>query len=238
MHRLIHLLLLLMLTGCAATLRTDIAADDAGYVVYSTGADEYSLASYYTLHFRDAARRESVDRVFRPVGNPYEDPPLDFDTPSFQGAVFVLRMKPGEYEIYNYTVRKPHAIGGDTLFTAGREFRIPFAVEKGKITYLGQYRAQVLKGRDDRDKEAAQELATRLTTSPIRVTARAGEGGKLFGSVTTTDVAAAVKSAGGPLLDKKSIQLPGHIKTVGTHVVTVELHPDVVASVPVAVTAA
>jgi len=153
MHRLIHLLLLLMLTGCAATLRTDIAADDAGYVVYSTGADEYSPASYYTLHFRDAARRESVDRVFRPVGNPYEDPPLDFDTPSFQGAVFVLRMKPGEYEIYNYTVRKPHAIGGDTLFTAGREFRIPFAVEKGKITYLGQYRAQVLKGRDDRDKE-------------------------------------------------------------------------------------
>ena len=72
----------------------------------------------------------------------------------------------------------------------------------------------------------------------MTLSARAGEGGKLFGSVTTTDVAAAVKSAGGPLLDKKSIQLPGHIKTVGTHVVTVELHPDVVASVPVEVTSA
>jgi large subunit ribosomal protein L9 len=50
-------------------------------------------------------------------------------------------------------------------------------------------------------------------------------------------VAGAVKSAGGPLLDKKRISLPGHIKTTGSHLVTVELHPDVVASVPVTVTA-
>ena len=55
--------------------------------------------------------------------------------------------------------------------------------------------------------------------------------------MTAADVASAVKAAGGPLLDKKRIQLPGHIKTVGSHVVTVELHPDVVASVPVEVTA-
>ena len=47
----------------------------------------------------------------------------------------------------------------------------------------------------------------------------------------------AVKSAGGPLLDKKRIQLPGHIKTLGSHVITVDLHPDVVASIPVTVTA-
>jgi len=46
-----------------------------------------------------------------------------------------------------------------------------------------------------------------------------------------------VKTAGGPLLDKKRIQLPGHIKTLGAHTVTVDLHPDVVASVPVTVTA-
>ena len=49
--------------------------------------------------------------------------------------------------------------------------------------------------RDDRDKEAAQELATRLSANPIQVTARAGEGGKLFGSVTSADIVAAVKAA-------------------------------------------
>ena len=67
--------------------------------------------------------------------------------------------------------------------------------------------------------------------------ARAGEGGRLFGSITSADVAAAVKDAGGPLLDRKRIRLPGHIKSTGSHTVTVELHPDVVATVPVTVTA-
>ena len=100
---------------------------------------------------------------------------------------------------------------------------------------------QIKRARDARqirDLDHAREIKTDLEKLTVTLSARAGEGGKLFGSVTTADVAAAVKSAGGPLLDKKSIQLPGHIKTVGTHVVTVELHPDVVASVPVAVTAA
>jgi len=100
---------------------------------------------------------------------------------------------------------------------------------------------QIKRARDARqirDLDHAREIKTDLEKLTVTLSARAGEGGKLFGSVTTTDVAAAVKSAGGPLLDKKAIQLPGHIKTVGTHVVTVELHPDVVASVPVAVSAA
>jgi large subunit ribosomal protein L9 len=71
----------------------------------------------------------------------------------------------------------------------------------------------------------------------VSLGARAGEGGKLFGSITAADVATAVKDAGGPLLDRKRIQLPGHIKTTGSHVVTVDLHPDVVASVALTVTA-
>ena len=53
----------------------------------------------------------------------------------------------------------------------------------------------------------------------------------------SADVAAAVKGAGGPLLDRKRIRLPGHIKSTGLHTVTVELHPEVVASIPVTVTA-
>ncbi|MEZ0339262.1 50S ribosomal protein L9 [Mycobacterium sp. pV006] len=66
----------------------------------------------------------------------------------------------------------------------------------------------------------------------------AGDTGKLFGSVTAADVVAAIKKAGGPNLDKRTVQLPkAHIKTVGTHPVTVRLHPDVNATVSLNVVA-
>jgi large subunit ribosomal protein L9 len=91
--------------------------------------------------------------------------------------------------------------------------------------------------REIRDLGHAREIKSDLEKLSVSLRARAGKDGKLFGSITTADVAAAVKEAGGPLLDKKRIQLPGHIKTTGSHVVTVDLHPDVVASVPVTVDA-
>ena len=59
--------------------------------------------------------------------------------------------------------------------------------------------------------------------------ARAGTGGRLFGSVTPTEVQQAVKSAGGPDLDRRRIELPGHIKAVGQYQVQVRLHSDVTA---------
>jgi len=63
---------------------------------------------------------------------------------------------------------------------------------------------------------------------PVAMPAKAAPGsGKLFGSVTTSDVVSAIKAAGGPTLDKRSIELPGHIKAVGHHQITVRLHPDV-----------
>lgn len=66
----------------------------------------------------------------------------------------------------------------------------------------------------------------------------AGDTGKLFGSVTAADVVAAIKKAGGPNLDKRTVQLPkAHIKTVGAHPVTVRLHPDVNATVSLNVVA-
>jgi large subunit ribosomal protein L9 len=60
----------------------------------------------------------------------------------------------------------------------------------------------------------------------------------LFGSITAADVVGAIKKAGGPNLDKRTVQLPkGHIKNLGTHEVTVKLHPDVDAAVSVNVVA-
>ena len=64
----------------------------------------------------------------------------------------------------------------------------------------------------------------------MTITARTtGDGTRLFGSITAIDVAAAVKAAGGPSLDRRIIDTGGHIKTIGSHPVTVKLHPGVTA---------
>ena len=91
--------------------------------------------------------------------------------------------------------------------------------------------------RDDRDKEAAQELATRLSTSPIQVTARAGEGGKLFGSVTSADITAAVKDQTKVELDRRKVTLAEPLKALGPAEVEVQLHPEVTVTLAVEVVA-
>ena len=88
--------------------------------------------------------------------------------------------------------------------------------------------------------EHATELKTALeglgsVELPVKA---AADTGKLFGSVTAADVVAAVKRAGGPNLDKRTIQLPKtHIKTVGTHPIAVRLHPDVDVAISLSVVA-
>jgi large subunit ribosomal protein L9 len=82
----------------------------------------------------------------------------------------------------------------------------------------------------------AKEIAGQLASLQVTLTSRAGDGGRLFGSVTTSDVVEAVSAAGGPKLDRRRLELPSaHIKTVGTHPVSVRLHPEVTAKVNVEV---
>lgn len=134
-------------------------------------------------------------------------------------------------------------LAGDIVEVAdgyGRNFLIPrgsaIAWSKGAERQIAQIK-RARDSREIRDRSHAQELKSQLEALSVTLGARAGAGGKLFGSITANDIATAVKQAGGPLLDRKRIQLPGHIKTIGAHTVTVELHPDVVATVPVRVTA-
>lgn len=90
-----------------------------------------------------------------------------------------------------------------------------------------------------RDLDHAKEIKAKLEElSPVGVSAKAAEGSKkLFGSVTSTDIVSAIKAAGGPQLDKRVIQLRQHIKTLGKHEVSANLHPQVKASVQIEVTA-
>jgi large subunit ribosomal protein L9 len=66
---------------------------------------------------------------------------------------------------------------------------------------------------------------------------KAGDTGRLFGSVTPADIAGAIKSAGGPLVEKRSIAIDSPIKTTGKHQVSVQLHPEVAATVRLEVAA-
>jgi large subunit ribosomal protein L9 len=132
---------------------------------------------------------------------------------------------------------------GDVVEVAdgyGRNYLVPRGAainwSKGAEKQITQIkRAQ--DAREIRGLDHAREIKNQLESLTVTLNARAGAGGKLFGSITQSDVADAVKAAGGPLVDKKRVQLPGHIKTTGSHTVTIELHADVVATVPVTVAA-
>ena len=94
------------------------------------------------------------------------------------------------------------------------------------------------KSREIRDLGHAREVAAQLGGLAVTVKAKAaGDSGRLFGSVTAADVVDAVRAAGGPALDRRAVDVVGQIKTVGTHPVTVRLHPEVTTEMNVAVVA-
>lgn len=86
--------------------------------------------------------------------------------------------------------------------------------------------------------EEAKQVAGQLGSLTVTVPAKAGKGGRLFGSITTADVVAAVTAAGGPSLDRRRVELPSSIKSTGAHTVTVRVHPEVSASLAIEVVAA
>lgn len=91
--------------------------------------------------------------------------------------------------------------------------------------------------RDRREREAAQAVAATLAGRTVTVAARAGEGGKLFGSVTASDVAQALHEQLGAEVDRRRVELDEPLKELGAAEVRVRLHADVVATVAVEVVA-
>ncbi len=91
--------------------------------------------------------------------------------------------------------------------------------------------------REVRDLGHANEIKGQLSGLTVRLPARSGDGGRLFGSVTTADLVEAVVKAGGPKLDRRTLQV-APIKALGSHTVTVKVHPEVEATITVDVVAA
>ena len=123
----------------------------------------------------------------------------------------------------------------------GRNYLVPrgsaILWTKGAETQISTIK-RVREVREVKDLGHAQEVKAQLEALKVSLTARAGESGRLFGAVTVADVAEAVKAAGGPDVDRRTITLVEPIKTIGAHAVTVRIHPDVIATVNVEVTTA
>ena len=96
------------------------------------------------------------------------------------------------------------------------------------------------KARVDRDAKAKAEAAAKvahLAASPVYISARAGEGGRLFGSVTNADVARAVLDQLEEDIDRRNVRMDDAIRSLGTHQVEVKLHEEVNALITVEVIA-
>ena len=91
--------------------------------------------------------------------------------------------------------------------------------------------------KETRDREAAQAVAAQLGSKALEVKARAGEGGKLFGSVTAADIADAIQAQTGIEVDRRKVDLAEPIRELGDADVTVKLHTDVAVGVVVHVVA-
>jgi large subunit ribosomal protein L9 len=87
--------------------------------------------------------------------------------------------------------------------------------------------------REIRGLDDAKSVAGQLGNLTVRLRRRAGQNGRLFGSVGSSDIAEAVKAAGGPELDRRRIEVTDPIKTLGQHQVKVRLHPEVSATVSI-----
>ncbi|MGN6754702.1 MAG: 50S ribosomal protein L9 [Intrasporangium sp.] len=116
----------------------------------------------------------------------------------------------------------------------GRNYLLPRGLAT-PWTKGGQKQVDALtKGRETRairDLDTAKDIKGRLEAQSVQVPAKAGDSGRLFGAVSSGDIAEAVKAAGGPALDKRKIEVKHAIKTVGSYQATVRLHPEVAATV-------
>jgi large subunit ribosomal protein L9 len=123
----------------------------------------------------------------------------------------------------------------------GRNFLVPQGLAMRATRGAEKQVASIKRAREVRevrDVTHAREIKAELEALTITLASRAGTAGRLFGSVTAADLADAVKAAGGPVLDKRRVELPSPIKTVGKHQFVVRVHGDVAAKISVDVTAA
>ena len=87
--------------------------------------------------------------------------------------------------------------------------------------------------RKEKEEEEALELKEKIEKEGIEIEGKSGEGGRLFGSITSTDIAGALKAQHGIDIDKRKIELKDNIKTLGSTQVNIRVYPEIIASLKV-----
>ncbi len=126
---------------------------------------------------------------------------------------------------------------GETLEVSdgyARNYLIPRGVGVASTSPLQKFyeekRKKILE-KAMKEKEAASELSKKLEALDLTIKVDAHEEGKLFGSVTSADIAFAIEKASGIEIEKRKIDLAEHIKMIGTYEIQVKLHPEVISKI-------
>lgn len=112
----------------------------------------------------------------------------------------------------------------------GRNYLLPRGLAFLATTGAEAQAEGMRRSRDVKDataRAAAEEVAKALVNSPVNLTARVGADDRLFGSITSADIVAAIAAQKGVDIDRKQVQLSEPLKTIGTHLVPVKLHANV-----------
>jgi large subunit ribosomal protein L9 len=130
-------------------------------------------------------------------------------------------------------------VPGDVVDVAdgyARNFLIPrklaIPATKGGVKHAEALK-QAHESRIRKALQEAQATADKLGSTTVRIRGRAGEDGRLFGSVTPTKVAEEIEKASGLSIDRRHLDLAEPIRSVGTHEVLIHLHPEVTAAVTI-----
>lgn len=132
---------------------------------------------------------------------------------------------------------------GDVLDVAdgyARNFLLPKGLALKASKGAEAQAESMRRSRDVKDaaaRAAAQEIASTLVPTVINLSAKAGGEGKLFGSVTTADIAEAINAQTGIEIDRRQLHLDEPLKTTGTHTVSAKLHAEVEFPVTVEISA-
>lgn len=123
----------------------------------------------------------------------------------------------------------------------GRNYLVPRGLATAWTKGGEKQVASIRKAREAREiasVEAAQAIKAKLEAAAVTLPAQTGASGRLFGAITTTDIAAAVKSAVGADIDRRKVEIGNPIKSTGQYGVSVRLHPEVTAKVTLDVVSA
>jgi hypothetical protein len=153
MKKYFLLTLVLLVTACAsvpATVPKSLqveAAGKSGLVFGSIANGEGIHYSVFGLRYRAVGSKEEGEFRYMHDWMHIANTKSDFERDDAEGSVFSAHLPPGNYELFNVRFFENRGSMGTTTFTSKVDFSVPFSVEEGKATYLGEYVGQRLTGR-------------------------------------------------------------------------------------------